>query len=361
MIGGAGVRILLNSGSKPHFCPVTPFSPSFLLSSNCLPRLILYLEPDISGVRRTCIPLEPVAHLPLDLLCAETMPKGKVSKTTTNRKGGFKLTARKTTGGSATRVPLDGRLEQDVTPQPSEAPTALIHPLPTQPIPECSADSLPVVLRGRGEGGGSFNSKTSDLVSSATYHLGFRLIPIARQWCALCYDGGDILVECHKCGRMNCSVCIPGLAEVERDLQSLEYHCPPCHGRRQVFYVCYLLTNSGGPLTFIYMQGFWKGDKPLLPDGMKISDHAVSVHGSRLNGRSLAIVELLLDTLPDQGTPAQVLFTNLQACYTSNPGDLKHFRCVIKIKSGDLEPHQRAMRKIAIQLNRWVLPGNFSP
>jgi hypothetical protein len=70
-----------------------------------------------------------------------------------------------------------------------------------------------------------------------------------------------------------------------------------------------------------------------------------------LNGTSLAIVEFILDTLPDQGTPAQTLFANLQACYTSNPGDLKHFRCVIKIKS-NLDPHRRAVDKIVKKLNR---------
>ena len=69
---------------------------------------------------------------------------------------------------------------------------------------------------------------------------------------------------------------------------------------------------------------------------MQIGTSAIGGHGARFNSSSIAIVELILDTLPKDGTPAQVLFTYLQASFTSNPKDIKHFRCTFNIKSQDL-------------------------
>lgn len=261
------------------------------------------------------------------------MPRGVASKPTVKKAGG-KLTARKTTGGVSIRVPLAASPEQGSQPHPSNELVTLANLPPAQPTSPDPAGWNGV-----------------DLVSCHTSHLGCHLIPIVQQWCSLCYDGGDLLVECRKCRRMNCSACVPGIAEQKAILDSVEYRCPPCHGRRRVFYVSCFLANSRNLLTLTCTQGFYKGDKPLFPEGMEISSRAVSGHGSRLNGTSLAIVEFILDTLPDQGTPAQTLFANLQACYTSNPGDLKHFRCVIKIKS-NLDPHRRAVDKIVKKLNR---------
>lgn len=107
-------------------------------------------------------------------------------------------------------------------------------------------------------------------------------------------------------------------------------------------------------LKLTVVQGLSKGGVPLFPSGMEISQNAISGHGARLKGSSLAIVELILDSLPKKGTPAQVLFAYLGACFTSNPQDLRHFRCTINVnaKTKDLQPHQRKLNDLHAKLKR---------
>lgn len=63
-------------------------------------------------------------------------------------------------------------------------------------------------------------------------------LPYFFQWCALCTNGGDVLVGCQKCTRINCSSCVPILADLTPEqLETLNYKCPSCTGRGRVFQV----------------------------------------------------------------------------------------------------------------------------
>lgn len=99
------------------------------------------------------------------------------------------------------------------------------------------------------------------------------------------------------------------------------------------------------------MQGLRDGEVPLFPNGMRITEHAIGGHGARFNSSSIAIVELILSSLPQAGTPAQVLFTYLQACFTSNPDDLKWFRCTLDVDPDNLKTHQHKIKNIICSLN----------
>ena len=47
-----------------------------------------------------------------------------------------------------------------------------------------------------------------------------------------------MLVECDKCGRGNCTACVPSLTDVDaKSLKVVRYRCPPCHGRHHVSHV----------------------------------------------------------------------------------------------------------------------------
>jgi hypothetical protein len=87
---------------------------------------------------------------------------------------------------------------------------------------------------------------------------------------------------------------------------------------------------------------------------MEISSSAVGDHGARINASSLAIVEFVLESLPQLGTPGHVLFTYLQASFTSNPDDLKYFKCPFDIDPGNLEPHEEKKSALAAALKRYV-------
>ena len=107
------------------------------------------------------------------------------------------------------------------------------------------------------------------------------------------------------------------------------------------------------PLVLTTTQGLWKEGNPLFSNGMQIGMSAIGNHGAWFNSSSIAIVELILDTLPKDGTPAQVLFTYLQASFTSNPKDIKHLRCTFNLHRKDLIPkHRRKVGTIVKTLNR---------
>ena len=106
------------------------------------------------------------------------------------------------------------------------------------------------------------------------------------------------------------------------------------------------------PLKSTVAQGLTKEGVPFFPDGMEISQNAISGHGARLNGSSLAVVEFILHTLPRKGTPAQVLFSYLEACFTLNPWDLHLFRCFIKADTKHLESHQRKLNALNQKLEK---------
>ena len=95
-----------------------------------------------------------------------------------------------------------------------------------------------------------------------------------------------------------------------------------------------------------------QGGEPFFPDGVQIFGTATGGHGARIGSSSLAIVEFILGTFPQHGTPGQVLFAYLQACFAPNPDHLKHFKCEFDINRNDLAPHQAKLSKPAKSLGR---------
>jgi hypothetical protein len=85
---------------------------------------------------------------------------------------------------------------------------------------------------------------------------------------------------------------------------------------------------------------------------MEISSNATSPHGTRINTSSVAIVELILDSLPKPGSPARVLFTYLQASFVSNPNDIKLFSRSFEVDPDDQKSHQRKIRTLVTELNK---------
>ena len=102
----------------------------------------------------------------------------------------------------------------------------------------------------------------------------------------------------------------------------------------------------------IIIQGLFTGNEPFFPNGMEIVSSAISAHGARIRTSPIAIVELILDKLPALGTPAQVLFSYLQASFASNPDDLEFLRCSFNIDPSNLGPHQERMSEIVTTLKK---------
>lgn len=88
---------------------------------------------------------------------------------------------------------------------------------------------------------------------------------------------------------------------------------------------------------------------------MEINSSAIGAHGARINTSSIAIVELILDSLPKFGTPARVLFTYLQGSFASNPDEIKYIQCPFEINDVDIVTHQEQMQSIAAELEKSVL------
>lgn len=122
-------------------------------------------------------------------------------------------------------------------------------------------------------------------------------------------------------------------------------------GARYFMYVFYTAL-LGFLMDSIIIQGLFNGNEPLFPNGMEIASSAIGAHGARIRTSPIAIVELILEKLPAVGTPAQVLFSYLQASFASNPDDLKFLRCSFNIDSGNLGPHQKRMSEIATALKK---------
>lgn len=85
---------------------------------------------------------------------------------------------------------------------------------------------------------------------------------------------------------------------------------------------------------------------------MRISETAVASHGARFDSSSVAIVEFILASLPQKGTPSQVLFTLLQSCFTLNPTHLKHFKIEFNLDPSDLASHEKKVANLLKSLNR---------
>jgi hypothetical protein len=64
--------------------------------------------------------------------------------------------------------------------------------------------------------------------------------------------------------------------------------------------------------------------KPVHPAGLGSTTtlKASRGHKARVDTSPLCIIELSLTTLPEAGTPARVLDTMMQGCYTYTPWDL---------------------------------------
>jgi hypothetical protein len=85
---------------------------------------------------------------------------------------------------------------------------------------------------------------------------------------------------------------------------------------------------------------------------MEISSNATNAHGTRVNTSSLAIVELILDSLPKLGSPARVLFTYLQASFASNPDDIKLVSCPFEIDPKNVESHKKKISRLVAELKK---------
>jgi hypothetical protein len=60
---------------------------------------------------------------------------------------------------------------------------------------------------------------------------------------------------------------------------------------------------------------------------MQITLNATGGHGARIKTSPIVIFELILDSLPKGGTPAQALFTYLQGVFASNPDRVQYIQC----------------------------------
>ena len=88
---------------------------------------------------------------------------------------------------------------------------------------------------------------------------------------------------------------------------------------------------------------------------MEIASRTTGGHGAQIQTSSITIVELILESLPKIGTPAQVLFVYLQGTFVSNPDQITHTQVAFDIDSGNISTHQREIRKIVTDLRRWAL------
>lgn len=83
---------------------------------------------------------------------------------------------------------------------------------------------------------------------------------------------------------------------------------------------------------------------------MKIAETATGVHGVRLSNSSIVIVEFILRSIAKEGTPAKVLYTYLQGCFTINPRRLKFIRFKFDIDAENLGPHQDELMSLVQSL-----------
>jgi len=153
---------------------------------------------------------------------------------------------------------------------------------------------------------------------------------ICLQWCAICFDGHDLLVTCSSCHSANCASCIPGLAQVSpEDLSTCTYSCPACSKRRDTFFVryyslstdCILLTAS---------QGLFRRDgRPFFQEGMALTSHNVTpTIKNRLRTPRLVIIEFVLEDLFDVGSAGQMLYLSLAPNYINDNRKNIHHECI---------------------------------
>lgn len=84
---------------------------------------------------------------------------------------------------------------------------------------------------------------------------------------------------------------------------------------------------------------------------MEIAETATGVHGVRVSNASVVIIEFVLSSLAKEGTPAKVLYTTLQGCFTMNPRRLKFVRVKFDINAEDLELHEEVVNNLVQTLN----------
>lgn len=85
---------------------------------------------------------------------------------------------------------------------------------------------------------------------------------------------------------------------------------------------------------------------------MVISPTATGGHGARIKNSPIAIIELILDSLPKLGTPASVLFSYLQGNFVSDTSAVKYFQCPFNIEPQGLATHQQQIRSLVAKLER---------
>lgn len=84
---------------------------------------------------------------------------------------------------------------------------------------------------------------------------------------------------------------------------------------------------------------------------MEIAKTVTGVHGVQVSNASIMIIKFVLSSLAKEGTPAKVLYTTLQGCFTMNPHQLKFVRVKFDINTEDLELHEEVVNNLIQTLN----------
>lgn len=101
-----------------------------------------------------------------------------------------------------------------------------------------------------------------------------------------------------------------------------------------------------------FKQGLFDGKTPVFSRGIKITSRAIALHGAQLNVSTLAIVELHLEQVYKNGTPAHALHTLLQGTFLDNPENLQFFGCTFDNKSKSVESQQQNIKTLVSTLKR---------
>jgi len=267
-----------------------------------------------------------------------------------------KNTARKTVGGSAKRIHFV-HVPDHLLRSRSSSRSPAISSATTTPTVDQPASPQPMDL----------DREDSELPGDDVcfFPLTSKTYLNCLQWCAMCFDGHDLLVTCSRCRSVNCASCVPGLAQVSsEDLGTYTYSCVGCCNRGETFFVryyslstnCVLLTPS---------QGLFHSDgRPVFQEGMALASHNITpTIRNRLRTPRLVIIEFVLDSLHDVGSAGQMLYLSLAPNYVGSNRKNIHHECIrfdLKNKKAfrtQLVSVKRKLRK----LQKYLTPSLLHP
>ncbi|KAH7919746.1 hypothetical protein BV22DRAFT_1133620 [Leucogyrophana mollusca] len=204
-----------------------------------------------------------------------------------------KNTARKVTGGSATRKVR----QTDVA---SSAPMESLRRSVKRPRPR-SSTPLPTavsVVAGK------------PAATSEVRELRWQRDQDGNKWCYMCQDGGHLLFRCDNCPRVVCSRCIevPEAITSTRGGQDSMFECPTCHIARV------RREEVAGPYTAFYTPNEnGQYGQPLLTSMPITIPGAFSLgSGAKVDSRSLCIVHFVCKGQNVNGGPARMAKTYLE-------------------------------------------------